>query len=263
MNGTATRRAATPAVSEWWPDAVVETWPPAEPAHAARARSASARGGLARQAAYAAMDFALVCVGGACAFWVRFGFANPFGAATLSVHEFSRQMTARAYPGFLLLYAAMMVLACISQDLYRTAREQSALEESTKVAKAVGLATSLLVLFIFTSGNKEISRMVVAGAGALNVATLAGWRYAKRRYVLRRARRGVGVSRVLIVGAGKMGRNFASWLSENNQSGILCLRFFGRACERRSAGAGVVSGIAKRGAGAVRGSVVHYFTGRP
>jgi exopolysaccharide biosynthesis polyprenyl glycosylphosphotransferase len=220
MNGTATRRAATPTVSEWRPDAVVEAWPPAEPAHAARARSASARGGLARQAAYAAMDFALVCAGGACAFWVRFGFANPFGAATLSLHEFSRQMTARAYPGFLVLYAAMMVLACISQDLYRTAREQSALEESTKVAKAVGLATSLLALFIFSSGNREISRVVVAGAGGLNAVTLAGWRYAKRRYVLRRARRGVGVSRVLIVGAGKMGRNFATWLSENNQLGF-------------------------------------------
>jgi exopolysaccharide biosynthesis polyprenyl glycosylphosphotransferase len=220
MNGTATRRAATPPVSEWMPDVVLETWPPAEPAHAARARSASARSGLARQATYAAMDFALVCLSGAGAFWLRFGFANPFGAATLSLHEFSRQMTAQAYPGFLVLYAAMMVLACISQDLYRTARERSAIVESTKVAKAVGLATSLLALFIFTSGNKEISRLVVAGAGALNLATLAGWRYGKRRYVLGRASRGVGVSRVLIVGAGKLGRDFAEWLGENRQLGF-------------------------------------------
>jgi exopolysaccharide biosynthesis polyprenyl glycosylphosphotransferase len=220
MNGTATRRAAAAPAPEWMPGIVVETWPPAEPAHAARARSASARGGLARQATYAAIDFALVCLGGASAFWVRFGFANPFGATTLSLNGFSGQMTVRTYPGFLVLYAAMMVLACISQDLYRTARELSALEESTKVAKAVGLATSLLALFIFTSGNKEISRVVVAGAGALNVVTLAGWRYGKRRYVLGRASHGFGVSRVLIVGAGMMGRNFAAWLSENRQLGF-------------------------------------------
>jgi len=62
--------------------------------------------------------------------------------------------------------------------------------------------------------------MVVAGAGALNVVTLAGWRYGKRRHVLRRARHGVGVSRVLIVGAGKMGKDFAAWLSENRQLGF-------------------------------------------
>jgi exopolysaccharide biosynthesis polyprenyl glycosylphosphotransferase len=165
------------------------------------------------------MDFALVCLGGAAAFWLRFGFANPFGAATLALNEFPGQVTARPYPGFMALYAALIVLACICQDLYRTAREQSSIEETIKVAKAVGLATSLLVLFIFISGNKEISRLVVAGAGALNAATLAGWRYGKRRYVLRRAGRGEGLSRVLIVGAGKMGKDFAAWLGEKRELG--------------------------------------------
>ena len=107
----------------------------------------------------------------------------------------------------------------MSQDLYRTARERSAWEESASVVRAVGFATALLVLFIFTSGNKDISRLVVVCSGAWNAGALAGWRYAKRRYVLRRAERGEGVSRVLIVGAGKLGRALAAWLEENRQLG--------------------------------------------
>jgi exopolysaccharide biosynthesis polyprenyl glycosylphosphotransferase len=76
-----------------------------------------------------------------------------------------------------------------------------------------------LVVFIFTTGNKEISRVVVMLTGAANVVTLSGWRYAKRRLVLHRAKRGIGQSRVLIVGSGKMGKAFAGWLQQNRHLG--------------------------------------------
>jgi exopolysaccharide biosynthesis polyprenyl glycosylphosphotransferase len=217
MNGTATRRSL--AAPEWAPDIVLGNWPGTNEAQPARRRRASAGGGSARQAAYVAIDIALVILGGAAAFWLRFGFANPFGAKTLVLTEISTRVAAQAYPGFLVLYAALIVLACVGQDLYRTAREQSAIAESLEVAKVIFLATALLVLFIFTSGNKEISRLVVACAGTLNIVTLAGWRYAKRRYVLRRAKRGEGVSRVLIVGAGKMGKALAEWFGEKQELG--------------------------------------------
>jgi exopolysaccharide biosynthesis polyprenyl glycosylphosphotransferase len=219
MNGTATHRSLAPAAPEWAPDIALGSWPGPGEAQPARSRSASARGGTARQAAYVAIDIVLVILGGAAAFWLRFGFANPFGTATLALTEISARVAARAYPGFLVLYAALVVLACMGQDLYRTAREQSALGESLEVAKATFLATALLVLFIFTSENKEISQLAVACAGTVNVVTLAGWRYAKRRYVLRRARRGEGLSRVLIVGAGKMGKALAAWFGENRGLG--------------------------------------------
>jgi exopolysaccharide biosynthesis polyprenyl glycosylphosphotransferase len=93
------------------------------------------------------------------------------------------------------------------------------------VAKAVGLATALLVLFTFMTGNKEISRLVVVSAGVVNVLTLSGWRYFKRGLVLRRSAEGIGVSRVLIVGAGRMGRALASWLEENRHLGYLVCGF--------------------------------------
>ena len=81
------------------------------------------------------------------------------------------------------------------------------------------MATALFVLFVFASGTREISRITVAYAGALNIFTLAGWRYAKRLYVLRRAKRGECASRVLIVGAGPTGRALAGWLEANRHLG--------------------------------------------
>jgi len=221
MNGTATRRSTARTVAEHRPlsEAVPEMWIAGAQALPKRAGPGLLHAGLARQSAYVAIDFVLVCAGGVAAFCLRFGFANPFSASLHSLHEFSSQISLRAYPGFVFLYAALIVLACMSQDLYRTVRAQGAVEECFTVAKAVALATALLVLFIFTSGNKEVSRLVVAGAGVMNVGTLAGWRFAKRSYVLRRAKRGEGASRVLIVGAGKMGRALAAWLDENCQLG--------------------------------------------
>jgi exopolysaccharide biosynthesis polyprenyl glycosylphosphotransferase len=109
--------------------------------------------------------------------------------------------------------------------LYRTPKEVSAIGESTTVLKAVGLATALFVLFVFASGNRDISRVTVAYAGALNVFALAGWRYAKRRYVLRRVNRGDCSSRVLIVGAGPTGRALAAWLEANRHLGYCVCGF--------------------------------------
>ena len=222
MSATATRQSREPSLAN--PASLRQSAPgvslPAAEAWPERARSARNRTGLARQAAYAAIDFAVVCASGAGTFWLRFDLANPFANSVFSPASLGHQVWSAGYPGFLLLYAGLVVLACMSQDLYRTARERSAWEETANTIKAVCFATALLVLFIFTSGNKEISRLVVACSGACNAGALAGWRYAKRRYVLQRAKRGEGVSRVLIVGAGKLGRTLAAWFEENRQLGF-------------------------------------------
>jgi exopolysaccharide biosynthesis polyprenyl glycosylphosphotransferase len=166
-----------------------------------------------------AIDVILVCLGAIVVYGARFGFAHLLGIESASAGQLFHQAYTHTYPAFLLLYVALIVMACMSQHLYRTSKEFRGLEESLKVAKAVGFATVLLVLFVFVSGNKEISRMVVASAGIANFGTLAGWRYARRLYVLKRARRGEGVSRALIVGAGRLGQTLALWLENNRQLG--------------------------------------------
>ena len=176
-------------------------------------------GGLPRQALYVMIDVVMVCAGAATVYWLRFGIPHVadglWGDSRLQL----RLLLLHGYGGFLVLYTALIVLNCITQDLYRTPRELDSVAETMAVVKAVGLATVLLVLFIFTSGNKEVSRLVVICSGLVNGATLAGWRYAKRQYVSRRLSRGIGTRRALIVGAGRLGHELAACFSQNHELG--------------------------------------------
>jgi exopolysaccharide biosynthesis polyprenyl glycosylphosphotransferase len=222
MNGTAARRSRSlaPGVTPEWAAHASRSvaWPSAADGLAsARALSGRTRTGAVRQAAYVVIDVVIVCLGGLLLFGLPFLQLLPSVSIFSAFKSFVRPSD--PYFGFLLLYAALVVLACKSQDLYRTPKELSAFAETVAVIKAVGLATALLVLFIFAAGNREVSRAAVAYAGALNVATLSGWRYVKRRYVFQRARQGEASYHILIIGAGASGRSFASWLEANGHLG--------------------------------------------
>jgi exopolysaccharide biosynthesis polyprenyl glycosylphosphotransferase len=221
MNGTAARQSPASPMGEGAPSGefAPDAWLDVGDSSAARANSERRRIGYFRQGSYVAIDVILVCLGAIVTYGARFGFAHYLGIEIASARQLIHQAYTHTYPAFLLLYVALIVMACMNQHLYRTSREIKALEESFKVARAVGVATVLLVLFIFISGNKEISRMIVASAGVTNIGTLAGWRYAKRLYVLKRARCGKGISRTLIIGSGKLGQTLALWLENNRQLG--------------------------------------------
>ncbi len=221
MSGTAARPSRVSPVADWTATQEFPSpaWLNGADSAFAHARTDRRRIGLLRQATYVAIDIILVCFGAIAVYATRFGMPPIFHATSTPFSHWIHRAYTQPYMAFLMLYVALIVMACLSQHLYRTSRELSALRESFTVAKAVGLATTLLVLFIFISGNKQISRLVVASAGIVNVATLAGWRYSKRHYVFRRAQRGEGTSRTLIVGAGKLGQTLATWLMNNHQLG--------------------------------------------
>ena len=221
MNGPGTRGAFSAGVAEGAPPAGLVIGDPIPESDDFGARIVPHRSWSGRvcQMSYAVIDVLLVCLGSALAFVLGFRVPNPSDFEVVSLRQLSLQASTHGYPGYLLLYCALIVLGCISQHLYRTPREITSFEEALRVLKAVVLATSLLVLFIFTSGNTEISRLVVASAGCVNALNLAGWRFAKRWYVLRRADRGEGLSRVLIIGAGKVGQAFAGWIESNRHLG--------------------------------------------
>ena len=217
MNGAATRRAVSPTIGEApsLEQLLAEGVLPSQQQTRGRNRGKSLARGLPVQMAYASIDAILVCMIGAAVLWARFGIGLLWGPE----RQLFDGAVGHAYAGVFILYSALVVMGCASQSLYRTPRDRSVLDESLMVARAVGLATSLLVLFIFISGYQEASRLVVISAGALNVVALSGWRYFKRRFVLRRTTEGIGVSRVLIVGAGRMGMALAGWLQRNPHLG--------------------------------------------
>jgi len=222
MNGTAARRTASaPRVLDSPPQELfTEGVLAVQVIPNGRGRGRSLVRGFSVQIAYAAIDASLVCLVGALVVWLRFGLEFPLAPRLVFDHT-----VGQAYAGFFLLYAALVVLGCANQNLYRTPRDRGVFDESLMVAKAVGVATALLVLFIFIAGYKDISRLIVVSAGVLNVMTLSGWRYFKRRLVLYRSVAGIGVSRILIVGAGRMGKALAKWLEENPHLGYLVCGF--------------------------------------
>lgn len=176
------------------------------------------------QVSYALIDLFLACVDAFIAFSLRFLPNWQKAIFHWSSLGSEQGLPLARYIAFLLLYAVLLLLFCQSQSLYRTVRTRTAIEESSAIFKAVFFATLLLSAFIYFSGVKIVSRLVVAYAGVLNILTFIAWRLWKRQIVADRAARGVGVRNVLIVGAGRVGQALAQHLEENK---LLGYRFMG------------------------------------
>ena len=176
------------------------------------------RGGRSVQLLYALIDICIVVTNAAVAFTLRFYRADPlhllhakFGIAT--------DQPFVSYEGFLALYVGLILLFFDWQDLYRTPRTRSAKQESIAVIKALSFSTLLLTAFIYLSGAKFISRLVIACSLLLNTVALVAWRYAKRKIVIHRALHGSGLRNVAIIGAGKVGQELARQFEENKLLG--------------------------------------------
>lgn len=217
MNVTAARPSATTLVAGLAPptELLTDGLLPPQVVFRGQRRGRNLVHGLPVQIAYATIDAFFVLMSSAIVFWLRFGVANPLGRQ----RDLFASLSGRTYLSFFLLYSALVILCCISQRLYSTPRDRGFMAETVMVIKAVCVATTLLVFFIFASGNKDISRLVISGAGAINVLTLSGWRATKRHFLMRRTAAGHGISRVLIVGAERQGRALARWLEENRHLG--------------------------------------------
>lgn len=181
-------------------------------------------GGLWVQVAYALIDIACVAINCTFAFLLRFSPTDLRRFFSSSHWTVTTQQPLSRYGAFLLLYVALILLFCQWQDLYRTPRTRSAQEESLAVVKAVFFATFVLSAFIYLSGVKIVSRLVVAASFLLNAIALAAWRYAKRQIVIHRIEQGIGARNVVIIGAGRIGQALARQL-ENEK--FLGYRFKG------------------------------------
>lgn len=168
---------------------------------------------------YVLIDLILISINGLLAFSLRFVPLSLSHLIQTPKLGLGADFPQKPYIGFLLLYAILIVLLGHTQDLYRTPRERSTAQESWAVFRAVTFATIVLTAFIFCSNIKIVSREVVGISTLLNIATLIIWRIWKRRFVTRRVMQGAGARNALIVGAGKVGQELASYLEQNKQLG--------------------------------------------
>jgi exopolysaccharide biosynthesis polyprenyl glycosylphosphotransferase len=195
----------------------------AERASAQAVRTAGRLGTTSRGVAKARLaslagDLLLVCANGAVVFYLRFFRGGQIEAGVSLAH----------YLAFLALYAALVGVFCQNQGLYQTWRTAGPLDESFAILKAVLLATLLLTAFIYLSGDKSISRLVVGFSGLLTAVTLPAWRFWKREIVKQRVASGKDGRHVLIVGAGSVGQALAKHFEENRHLGYVVKGFLDR-----------------------------------
>jgi exopolysaccharide biosynthesis polyprenyl glycosylphosphotransferase len=165
-----------------------------------------------------AEDLFWVCVSGVVAFYLRFSWAGGTPKSGPPSH----------YLAFLGLYAALVAVFCQNQGLYQTWRIAEPIDETLSIVKAVLLATLLLTAFIFLSGEKSISRLVVGFSAVLIVISLPAWRYCKRKLVAYRIASGKDGRHVLIVGTGEVARALARHFDENKHLGYVVKGILGQ-----------------------------------
>ena len=120
-----------------------------------------------------------------------------------------------AGPGLLLLYGALFTLLGFSERLYHPETVQTPRREQLILGKVVFWSASLVVLAVGWSGPHLISLTTLAASAPLNFLIMLGWRNHWRRSPTRPAQNGRDVRNVLIIGAGKIGRELALHMGED------------------------------------------------
>lgn len=169
----------------------------------------------------ALMDILLVTISGLIAY--HFRFSRHFLSLNLDFQPRLFRVPegiVGAYVGFLLVYAALLVLVAYSQRLYGTKQSLSPVLGSVSVVRAVTVATVILTAFIYLSGIKTVSRLVVGLTAVGSLILLTGWRLCRWYMLRRRLARGIGLRHAVIVGAGKAGMLLADYLETNPTLGF-------------------------------------------
>ena len=182
-------------------------------------------------AIFLASDLIATFVALAAAYWLR------FDAEIIPVTKGVPSATSylRLFP----YIAAVWPLVFYFYGLYQVRRSRSSVEEGLAVLVATALATLLLIGIATFSRGFDYSRAVLALFFAADVLLVFAGRTAIRRYLEEAWRHGYGVRRVLVVGAGRLGRAGVDKLADHPEAGLRSVGFVDDDPEKR--------GVAYRG----------------
>lgn len=164
-------------------------------------------------------DVLLVLGSGLLAYKIRFPLSFHKALFMLS-HPFGHaSQVTKSYFGFLLLYVALVFLVALSQELYRITPVLSPTVQSLCIGRAVLVATVILAGFIYLSGIKIVSRLVVGLTALFSLGGLCAWRWFRAYLERRRLAKGIGLRNTIIVGADGLGTMLAEYFQRNPQLG--------------------------------------------
>ncbi len=111
------------------------------------------------------------------------------------------------YTLYVLAFVGWLLLNYATGGLYRRVRGRSFFEEAAIIANGVTNAIVLIMAISFMVQASGFSRLMLVYLAVISIMLLAGVRLGRRAlYAYLRTRRGIGVQRVLLVGAGEVGQ---------------------------------------------------------
>jgi exopolysaccharide biosynthesis polyprenyl glycosylphosphotransferase len=111
------------------------------------------------------------------------------------------------YIPYVMVYMGWLMLNYATSGLYRRIRGRSFFEENTIIANGVTNAVVVLMAISFMTQARAFSRLMLVYLAVTTIASLAFVRVGRLwMYSHLRAKHGLGVQRVLIVGAGEVGQ---------------------------------------------------------
>ncbi|HEY1251043.1 MAG TPA: undecaprenyl-phosphate glucose phosphotransferase [Thermoanaerobaculia bacterium] len=123
------------------------------------------------------------------------------------------------------LIALLWPLVFYFYGLYQIRRNRSRVDEGLAVLVATGLSTLLLAGLATFYRGFSYSRLVLVLFFGLDVLFVFAGRTAIRRYMEEAWRHGVGIRRVLVVGAGRLGRAVVDKFLEHPEAGLRAVGF--------------------------------------
>ena len=168
-------------------------------------------------ALFLATDLAATFAALVAAYWLR--FEAEIIPVTKGVPAASAYL--RLFP----FIAVLWPLVYYFHGLYQVRRNRSGVEEGLAVLVATALATLLLIGIATFSRGFDYSRAVLVLFFVSDVLFVFAGRTAIRRYLEEAWRHGYGVRRVLVVGAGRLGRAVVDKLAEHPESGLRSVGF--------------------------------------
>lgn len=118
---------------------------------------------------------------------------------------------------FLAIYAGLTIICNAAHDLY--SQDSPSSGHFAKLIKSFFLASLMAGMVVFVSGDEGMPRLLFASTAVLGMFELVTLRYLIHTHNLKRIDRGIGTRHVLIVGSGKIGRAFHSYLQTHRQLG--------------------------------------------
>ena len=128
----------------------------------------------------------------------------------------------------LLIYAFWMVVTVLlfsGLQLYLTLRELSVWREIRRVTRALVLATLFTTLLLFLLKVHTFPRLVLTTNFSVALVLLIAWRMLKRQIVQHLVSRGFNNFTVLIIGAGRIGKQLADKLHQKPHLGLRIVGF--------------------------------------